>query len=81
MSIKSTLAGMVERHDSATDGPDAIDRRLAPYTVTTLSTEPSIPESGGLSTPLKLVVALLAGLLTAILAAGAGSTLSRRRAG
>lgn len=64
----------------ATATPE-IGKVLAPYTVTTLSTEPSTPESGGLSTPLKLVVALLAGLLTAILAAGAGSTLSRRRAG
>lgn len=37
MSIKSTLAGIVERHDSAADEPDAIDRRLAPYTVTSTS--------------------------------------------
>lgn len=56
-----------------------IGKVLTPYTVTPLSTEPSTPEAGGLSTPLKLVLALLAGLLTAILAAGAGSTLNRRR--
>ena len=47
MSIKSTIAGMVERHDSAAAAPDEIDRRLAPYTVTETSIRIPSQRRGG----------------------------------